>query len=371
MLRIRRVPFVDLHRQYLSIQREVAKALRNTFKESQYILGPNVKKFEIAFAKFLHTKYVIAVSNGTDALHLALRTLNIGAGDDVLIPANTFIATALAVSWTGAKPVLVDCDPTTYNIDLQLLEKRLTKRTRAIIVVHLYGNPVNMDTVMTFARRHKLAVIEDTCQAHGATWRGKTVGTFGDIGCYSFYPTKNLGAYGDGGALSTNNVRLANQLMSIRNYGESSKYHYIEKGYNNRLDDIQGAILQVKLRHLKTWNAARRKLAQEYMKRLQGNRNIVIPTEQKKGKHVYHLFVIRAKKRDALQTYLRKKEIGTQIHYPVPIALQQSYRELSKQRRTTPVTQRIATQLLSLPIFPEMTITEVRYVVKKIVEFYK
>ncbi|MEK7632000.1 MAG: DegT/DnrJ/EryC1/StrS family aminotransferase [Patescibacteria group bacterium] len=364
-----KIPFVDLKREYRERRAELTSSLASVFSKSNYILGENVKKFEQEFSRYLRVQNTIAVSSGTDALHLALRALPLRPGDEIILPANTFIATALAVNWVQCKPILVDVDET-YTLDPLQVERRITKRTKAIIVVHLYGFPTNMDEIMRIAKKHKLYVIEDACQAHGARWKKKYVGTFGDLACFSFYPTKNLGAYGDGGAVTTNNPALARKVHLLRNYGESQKYHYSVKGYNNRLDEVQAAILLVKLRHLRQWTVERKRNALLYRRLLRNIPGITLQTLRENADSVYHLFVVRTTKRNSLQRFLASRAIQTQIHYPVTIASQVAFRELRVQKNKTPIAERDARQILSLPLFYRMTPAEIHYVCKNVRVFF-
>lgn len=347
------VPFVDLAAQYADIKDEIDTAISNVINGTGFILGQDVKAFEEEFAAFCGTDYAIGVDSGTSALELALRAYGVGPGDEVITAANTFIATTFAISYTGATPVLVDIDPQTYTLDTTLLKQAITPRTKAIIPVHLYGQPTDMDPILDIAKQHQLIVIEDACQAHGAEYKGKRVGSLGHAAAFSFYPAKNLGAYGDGGMVVTNDENTANTLQMLRNYGQSKKYHHDLQGYNRRLDSIQAAILRVKLRHLEKWNAARRQHAHRYTEMLSNNA-VAPPREAEYAASVYHLYVIRVEERDKLRTYLQEQGISSGIHYPIPIHLQPAYRNLGYEKGKFPVTETYAEQILSLPMYAEL-----------------
>jgi dTDP-4-amino-4,6-dideoxygalactose transaminase len=329
-----------------------------------------VEEFENNFARYLGCNYAIGVSNGLDALRLALQALGIGAGDEVIIPANTYIATALAISSVNARPVLVEMDPQSYNIDPNLIEKALTTSTRAILPVHLYGQPADMEPILDIARRTHLFVIEDACQSHGARYRKQRTGTFGDLGCFSFYPGKNLGAYGDGGAIVTNDQKLAEKLSRLRNYGQRKKYYHSEKGLNARLDTMQAAILNVKLKYLDDWNRSRAAHAKNYSDQLQSIEGLRLPDVQPGRDHVFHLYVVRSIMRDLLQQFLSSRNIKTLIHYPLPIHLQEAYADLGYKAGDFPITEEAAEQVLSLPMYAELQSSQLEYVVKAIQDFY-
>jgi dTDP-4-amino-4,6-dideoxygalactose transaminase len=355
------VPFVDLKAQFRALRAEIVPRMTSVMEEATFVLGPDVKRFEENFASYVGTRYCVGVESGTAALVLALQALDIGAGDEVIMPANTYIASALAVSGVGAKPVFVDIDDA-YLIDAALLEAALTPRTKAIMPVHLYGQAVPMDAIVTFARRHGLRVVEDACQAHGARWRGRRVGSFGDAACFSFYPGKNLGAYGDGGAVVTNDVDVDDKLRLLRDFGQRKKYEHLIKAGNCRLDSIQAAVLDVKLAHLDAWNAARQQHAQSYDAKLPSI-GISPPLRLHDEGHVYHLYVIEVENRDHVASALRERGIATGIHYPIPIHLQPAYAELSLGRGAFPRTEQSAARILSLPMFPELTEEQIRLVV--------
>jgi dTDP-4-amino-4,6-dideoxygalactose transaminase len=361
------VPFVDLKAQYQSIRDEVRAEVDNVFESTQFILGDAVEKFERDFADYLGVKHVLGVGSGLDALRLALEAAGVGAGDEVIIPANTFIATALAVSGTGAKPVLVDCREDTYQIDPALIEQAITPRTKVIMPVHLYGQSADIAEIVEIARNHKLEVIEDAAQAHGTRFLGQRCGSFGLAGCFSFYPGKNLGAYGDGGAVATNDDDFAKRVNSLRNYGQKQKYVHVEKGTNSRLDTIQAAILNVKLRHLDDWNAARRAHAAMYSDSL--GEDFIVPTLDPRSEHIFHLYVVRTRNREELQQHLNSLGIQTGIHYPIPIHLQEAYRDLGQGKGSFPVTEKLADEILSLPMFPELTHEQIELVLEALSSF--
>ena len=363
------IPFVDLKIQYKSIQGEIKKEVESVFQNTSFILGESVAKFEENFATFCDSKYCVGVASGTDALCLGLKVLGIGMGDEVITAANTFVATAFAISHTGAKPIFADIDPETYNIDLNKIEERVTPNTKAIIPVHLYGRAVNMERLMSIADKRSLKVIEDACQAHGATWKGRKVGSFGDIGCFSFYPGKNLGAYGDGGAIVTSDDALYEKLKMMRNYGSPKKYYHDFIGYNSRLDTVQAAVLNVKLRYLKEWNNKRIANARLYNQKLKGVGDIVLPNVENDECHVFHLYVIRTKKRDELLNYLKENDVQCGIHYPVPIYSLDAYNSLGLTGEDYPVTEKYSKEILSLPMFAELTEKQIDRVVGLIKKF--
>lgn len=348
-----KVPFIDLKKQYRTLGKEISRAVQRVMRSSDFILGEEVTLFEQEFSAYCDASYGVGVGSGTDALHLALLAAGVGPGDEVITAANTFIATALAVSYAGATPVLVDIDADTYNIDSHKIESAVTDRTRAVMPVHLYGQPADMDPILEVAGRNNLVVIEDACQAHGAEYNGKRVGGLGDAACFSFFPSKNLGAYGDGGMVVTNNEAIAEKVRMLRNYGSEKKYYHAFKGFNSRLDTIQAAILRVKLRMLDQWIELRRRHALEYSELLRGAR-VITPTELDHVRHVYHLYVVRTAERDRLLANLNSEGVTANIHYPVPIHLQQAYKDLGYEKGSFPVTEQYADQILSLPMYPEL-----------------
>jgi dTDP-4-amino-4,6-dideoxygalactose transaminase len=357
------VPFVDLSAQYPTIAPEINEAVAKVIQGTDFILGREVNLFEEEFAAFCEAKYAVGVDSGTSALELALRAYDIGPGDEVITAANTFIASALAISHAGAKPVLVDVDPYTHTIDVAGISKAITSRTRAILPVHLYGHPAHMDPIRQLALKHGLVVIEDACQAHGARYKGKRAGSLGDAAAFSFYPGKNLGAFGDGGMVVTNDREIAKRLEMLRNYGQKEKYHHQFRGYNRRLDTLQAAILRVKLKYLEKWNAARRWNAKLYQEFLDGF-GIVTPTEAAGAESVWHLYVIRTENRDMLRESLLSKGISAGIHYPIPIHLQPAYKDLGHKRGDFPITEAHAQRILSLPMYAELTPESIKYVAR-------
>ena len=357
-----KVAFVNLKSQYASIKEEIDKAILNVIQDSAFIGGKYLKSFEKNFANYIGVKYCIGVGNGTDALFIALKTLGIGKNDEVITAANTFIATAEAITLTGAKVVFVDCTENTYNIDTQKIEKAITDKTKAIIPVHLYGQPADMDTILEIAKKHNLFVIEDAAQAHGAKYKGRNVGTFGDCACFSFYPGKNLGAYGDAGAVVTNNDLLASKIRMFANHGRKEKYNHEFEGINSRLDGLQAAILNVKLKYLDLWNDRRRAIAKIYDEELKDI--VIIPSVLPDIRHVYHLYVIRVKNRNKLRELLAEKGISTGIHYPIPLPFLKAYSYLGHKPADFPVAYSIKDELLSLPIYGDMTDEQVEYVIQ-------
>jgi dTDP-4-amino-4,6-dideoxygalactose transaminase len=332
---------------------------------TRFVLGEEVRFFEQEFAAFCGARHCVGVANGTDALHLIVRAMGIGPGDEVITQTNSFIATAIGISYAGATPVFVDCNPATYQMDVSKLEAAITPRTKAIIPVHLYGQPADMDAVLAVARRHGLRVIEDACQAHGATYRGQPVGALGDAAAFSFYPGKNLGAYGDGGGITTNDEALATRLRAFRDYGQTVKYHHDFQGYNSRLDTIQAAILRVKLKRLASWNQSRQRAAAAYAKAL-GRIGMEPPGQVAYGTHIWHLYVVQVANRAEVQKRLADAGVATGIHYPVPIHLQKAYANLGYKRGVFPVAEAGADRILSLPMFPELTGAQVEYVVSEL-----
>lgn len=364
------IPMNNFKLQYYLIKEEIDKAISDVLESGWYILGENVKAFEREFADYCGAKFAVGVGNGLEALQLAMLSYGIGNGGEVITVANTAVATVLAISLTGAKPVFVDIDPETYGMDVSQVGEKITNKTKAILPVHLFGHPVDMDPLMEIANQNNLVVIEDACQAHGAEYKGKKVGTLGRVGCFSFYPTKNLGAYGDGGMIITNEEEIAERLFSLRNYGQKTRYIYLFKGLNSRLDEIQAAILRVKLKHLDEWNKRRRENAKLYNELLQGA-DVICPTEKDYAKHVYYLYVIRGRKRDELQLFLKARGIITLIHYPIPVHLQKTYEDLGVHKGTLPITEKIANEILSLPIFPELKKEQIEEVVDSIKAFFE
>jgi dTDP-4-amino-4,6-dideoxygalactose transaminase len=362
-----RIPLVDLKKQYRGIKEEVLVEIGKALDGMQLFLGNNVQTFESDFAAYCGSKFAIGVGSGTDALHVALLACGVGPGDEVITVSHTFIATVEAIVLTGARPVLVDIDPDTYNMDPNQLERMINKRTKAIIPVHLYGHPADMAPILELARIHRLKVIEDACQAHGAEYRGRRTGSLGDVGCFSFYFTKNLGAYGESGMITTSDPDIAKQCRMLRDHGQNAKYVHTVFGINGRLDEIQAAVLKVKLPHLDEWLEKRRSLANVYNATLPSS--ILKPQEMSWAKHVYHLYVIRTPKRDELRAWLETKGVGTGMHYPIPIHLQEAWRQYGGGDYSLPITERITKEIISLPMYPELSHDEVRYVCDCIREF--
>jgi len=361
------VPFVDLRAQYLSIKDEIDGAMARVLNNSSFVLGPEVEAFEAAFAEYIAGRFCIGVSNGTAAVQLALMACGLGAGDEVIVPANTFFATAEAISTAGATPVFVDCDPISYNLDVSKIEASITERTRAIMPVHLYGQAADLDPIFEIAERRGLIVIEDAAQAHGSRYKGRRVGALARAGCFSFYPGKNLGAYGEGGAVVTNDEDVARRVRLLRDHGSERKYTHDIIGYNFRLEGIQGAVLNVKLRHLDRWNQLRREHAARYTELLRGS-GLQLPLEMPYAEHVYHLYVVQSDERDALQQALNESGVQTGIHYPIPIHLQRAYASLNYRRGDFPEAESQAERVLSLPMFPELTDEQLGQVAEAITE---
>jgi dTDP-4-amino-4,6-dideoxygalactose transaminase len=359
------VPFVDLRAQHAAIADEVLMAAIRVMERADFILGEEVARFEDEFARYCEARYAVGTDNGISALELTLRACGVGPGDEVIVPAHTFIATASAVSFIGARPVLVDIDPRNFGLDPSRVEAAVTPRTRALMPVHLYGQPVDVDPLLEIARRRGLFLVEDACQAHGARYKGRRVGALGRAGCFSFYPAKNLGAYGDGGAVVTDDQELADRVRMLRNYGQREKYQHAFLAYNRRLDTLQAAILRVKLRSLDRWNEARRRIAAIYDEGLRGS--IVSPPKVAlEVEHVYHLYVVRTPDRDGLQKHLTARGVTTGLHYPIPIHLQEAYRDLGHRFGEYPEAEQAAAEGLSLPMYPEMSQAESEYVVEAI-----
>ncbi|HEY6328545.1 MAG TPA: DegT/DnrJ/EryC1/StrS family aminotransferase [Blastocatellia bacterium] len=362
------IPFGDLKRQYVSIRDEIDSACRRVLEKGWFVLGDEVAAFESEFARYLGASHSVGVGSGTEALHLALLALGAAPGGEVIIPANTCVPTASAISVAGCTPVLVDVDPKTFNIDPARVKEAITARTCAIIPVHLYGQSADLDPILEIAEQHRVRVIEDVAQGHGSTYKGRKLGTFGAAGCFSFYPSKNLGAYGDGGAVVVADEELSARLKSLRSYGENGRYFHSRKGVNSRLDELQAAILRVKLRHLDEWNDRRRKIAARYNSEIV-NPMISKPAPCRYGAENYHLYVIRCRWRDDLKEHLAVLGIGTLIHYPVPIHLQEAYKELGKGRGDYAAAEACADEVLSLPMFPELSETEISHIVESVNSF--
>ncbi|GAB6192894.1 DegT/DnrJ/EryC1/StrS family aminotransferase [Desulfocastanea catecholica] len=362
------IPFLNIKAQYETIKDEIATALQEVIDNTSFAGGPQVKRFEDNFARFCQCEHAIGVGSGTDALWMALIGLGIGKGDEVITSPGTFIATAEAISFCGATPVFVDIDERTYNIDPSLIEAAITPRTKAIIPVHLFGQPADMDPILEIAHRHNLVVIEDACQAHNAEYKGRRAGSLSAAGCFSFYPGKNLGAYGEAGAVVTNNQELADKLRMFRDHGQRKKYYHSIIGWNTRMDGFQGAVLDVKLPHLPAWTDARRKNAKLYNQLLKNVTQITLPFEADYAQHVYHIYAIRAQNRDKLINKLAEQGITCGIHYPVPLHLQEAYQFLGYTEGDFPIAEKCAQEFVSLPMFAELEEESIRYIAKKIKE---
>jgi dTDP-4-amino-4,6-dideoxygalactose transaminase len=348
------IPFVDLKAQYHSIKEEVHAAIADVLENSSFVLGKHVAAFEEEFAAYCQSPTAIGVNSGTSALHLAMLAAGIGPGDEVITVSMTFVATVAAIGYTGARPVFVDVDPVSYTMDPAKIEAAITGRTKAIVPVHLYGQPADMDPILEIARRHNLVVIEDAAQAHGAEYKGRRAGSMGDLGCFSFYPGKNLGAYGEGGAIVTANPEYTRTIRMLRDWGAEKRYHHVLKGYNYRLEGIQGAILRVKLRKLDEWTACRQAHAREYTRLLEGT-GLVPPAVMPYASHVFHVYALRSTERDLLQQALQSQGVQTGIHYPIPVHLLEAWSDLGYQTGSLPVSEQIAAEELSLPMYAELT----------------
>lgn len=363
------IPIIDSKRQYATIANKAEQEVLEVMRSGQYILGKHNKAFEAEIAQYLNVKHAVCLNSGTDALHLALRALNIGKGDEVITVAFTFVATTESVEIVGATPVFVDIDENTFNIDASKIEEKITDKTKAIMPVHLYGQPCDMDKIMEIAKKHNLKVIEDCCQAIGAEYKGQKVGTFGDIGCYSFYPTKNLGTMGDGGLAITNNEELKNRIVALRNHGGAVRYHHDEIGVNSRLDEIQAAILRVKLPYIDEWNKKRREHAALYNELFKEQKDIITPSELDDTYCVYHQYTIKVPNRDEVHKLLQENGIGAMIYYPIPLHMQKVHAHLGHNHEGyLPITEKNTKLVLSLPMFAEITEEEQRTVAKTVIE---
>ncbi|MEJ2725048.1 MAG: DegT/DnrJ/EryC1/StrS family aminotransferase [Deltaproteobacteria bacterium] len=363
------VPFLDLKTQFREIEHEVLPMVKEAMENAAFIGGPQVLGFEREFAAFCDSKHCVGVNSGTDALRFALLAAGVGPGDEVITVSHTFIATTEAVSQVGARPVFVDIRPDTYNIDANKIEEVITPNTKAIIPVHIYGQPADMNGVMEIAGKHNLTVIEDACQAHGALHRNRKAGSIGRVGCFSFYPGKNLGAYGEGGAVVTQDSDIAQRIRMIRDHGQGKKYFHDVEGYNGRLDAIQAGVLRIKLKRLDDWNKARRRNASYYDHLLSEIPGVTTPAQADDTVSVYHLYVILVDDREGLQRYLGEKGVGTGLHYPLPLHVQKAYAHLDYKKGDFPVTESVASRLLSLPMFPELTREQIEYVAECIKQF--
>lgn len=365
------IPFIDLNAQYLSIRNEIDETIQQVISESAFIKGKYVNRFEEDYAKLCDVKHCIGVGNGTDAIYIALKVLGVGPGDEVITVANSWISTSETITQTGAKPVFVDIHPDYYTIDTSKIEERITPRTKAIIPVHLFGQPVDMDAISDICRRHNLFLIEDCAQAHFAEWKGQKVGTFGIAATFSFYPGKNLGAYGDAGAIVTSNDEFAEKARMYANHGCLIKHQHKFEGINSRLDGLQAAILSVKLPHILDWNAKRLNNAKHYNKLLADNEGVTTPEIHPEGKHIFHLYVIRTQDRDKLQAYLKEKGISTGIHYPCPLPLLDAYSYLGYKKEDFPIAGNYKNEILSLPMYPELTSELIEQISKTIILWYQ
>lgn len=365
------IPFLSLETTNQLIKEEIQQAFQKVYTSNQYVLGSSLREFENAYAQFSQTKYCVGVGNGFDALCLALKALEIGEGDEVIVPSNTFIASVLAVSAVGAKPVFVEPNPKTYNLDPKNLSAALSTKTKAIIPVHLYGQACEMEEILSFTKTNNLYVIEDNAQAQGASYKAKKTGSFGILNATSFYPGKNLGAFGDGGAITTDSDELTHKISALRNYGSGIKYQYDFIGVNSRLDEMQAAFLSVKLKYLHEWNLERIRLAKTYIELLNGIGDLVLPYSSEDNSHVFHLFVIRTKFRNQLQEYLKKAGVETLIHYPIPPHLQKAYLHLAYTKGDFPIAEELAETSLSLPLYIGLKDSEIAFIAASIKEFFK
>lgn len=363
------VPFVSFEPMHDMIRKELDAAYQQVMDNNIFIQGKNCTAFEYEFAEYCNCKYCVGVATGLDSLYLILKAYDIKKGDEVIVPSNTFIATALAVSYTGATPVFVEPEISTYNMDYRKLESKITSKTKAVIAVHLQGRPADIDSIKKITDKYNLKLIEDAAQAHGAIYKGRKVGSLGDAAGFSFYPGKNLGALGDGGAVVTNDLELANKIRALGNYGSDYKYHHIYQGTNSRLDEMQAAFLRVKLNYLDLWNNARREIADKYFDGI-NNKDIILPLKyDEEYKHIYHVFVVRSSKRNELEEYLKECGIGTVKHYPIPIHMQEAYKDLGYSEGSFPIAEEISNTVLSLPMFYGMTDEQINYVIKCINNF--
>lgn len=355
------IPFLDLKAQYRSIKAELDAAVISVLESCQFALGPEVAAFEQEFASYCNMPHGVALNSGTSALHLAFIAAGIGPGDEVIVPSFTFVATAAAVVYAGARPVFADIDPASFTVAPASVEKAITSKTKAIVPVHLYGQPADMDPILEIARSRKLLVIEDSAQAHGAEYKGRRTGTMGDLACFSFYPGKNLGACGEGGMVLASNPEYVRKIRMLRDWGQEKKYYHELKGFNYRMEGVQGAALRVKLRHLEKWTEARRAHGHQYTQLLAGS-GVTPPAEMDYARHVYHVYAVRSTRRDAMQQFLKEKEIQTGIHYPIPVHLLGAYKDLGYRKGDLPETEKAADEVLSLPMYPELTEEQIKFV---------
>jgi dTDP-4-amino-4,6-dideoxygalactose transaminase len=365
-----KIPYLDLPAQIRSVRKELDAVIARTIDNCSFCLGPDVAQFEKDFAKFCGAQHCVAFNSGTSALHIALMLLGVGTGDEVVTTPFTFVATSWAISYVGAKPVYVDIDDATMNLDPKLLERAITKKTKAVMPVHLYGQPFDIDPILEICRKHKLPLVEDAAQAHAAKYKGKIIGTFGEISCFSFYPGKNLGACGEGGALVTNNSNFAARAKSLREHGSTVRYYHDEVGFNYRMEGIQGAVLGVKLPHLKKWTDERRRVAHRYHELL-ADTPLQLPREAANCESAYHLYVVRHPRRDDLKKFLEDNGVGCALHYPLPLHLQKCYASLGYKTGDFPVAEKAARECLSLPIYPELTDKQIQRVVEVVKNFFR
>ncbi|MGB9692298.1 MAG: DegT/DnrJ/EryC1/StrS family aminotransferase [Candidatus Sumerlaeaceae bacterium] len=364
-----KVPFLDLQTPHRELWSEIRDEFEKTFHAAAFVGGPHIAAFEEEFAQFCGVTGCASVNSGTDAIRLALLAMAVGAGDEVIVPAHTFIATSEAVSQTGARPVFVDIEPVTYTLDAAAVERAITPRTKAIIPVHLYGQCADMDAILAIAKQHSLLVLEDACQAHGAMYKGRPAGSMGHAAAFSFYPGKNLGACGEAGAVTSNDPEIIRKVKMLRDHGQSQKYYHDVEGYNARMDALQAIVLRAKLRRLADWNKARQRCAQHYSQRLAESPKIIVPRTLPHNTHVFHLYVILVENRDALQSYLAEHGVGTGLHYPLPLHLQKAYAHMGHKEGDLPVTERVAHTLLSLPMFPTLSVEQIDYVCDRILDW--
>jgi dTDP-4-amino-4,6-dideoxygalactose transaminase len=364
------IPYLDLPAQIRSIRKDLDIVIARTLDNCSFCLGPDVVQFEKDFAKFVGAEHCVAYNSGTSALHIALMLLGVGQGDEVITTPMTFVATSWAISYVNAKPVYVDIEDATFNLDPKKIEAAITPRTKAIMPVHLYGHPFDLDPILQIARKHKLPLVEDAAQAHGAKYNGRMIGTFGEISCFSFYPGKNLGAAGEGGALVTNNAAFAARARSLREHGSTVRYYHDEVGFNYRMEGIQGAVLGVKLKHLAKWTDERRRVAHRYHELL-ADTPLQLPREASNSESAYHLYVVRHPRRDELKKHLEANSVGCALHYPLPLHLQKCYASLGYKAGDFPVSEKAARECLSLPIFPELTDKQIQRVAEVIKDFFR
>jgi dTDP-4-amino-4,6-dideoxygalactose transaminase len=364
------IPYLDLSAQIEPLRVEIDAAIARTIDNCSFCLGPDTAQFEKDFAKFCNAKFCVGFNSGTSALHVAMLLLGVGADDEVITTPFTFVATSWAISYVGAKPVFVDIDDMTFNLDSKLIEQAITSRTKAIMPVHLYGQPFDIDAIHQICRKHKVPLVEDAAQAHGAKYKGNVIGTFGEISCFSFYPGKNLGAFGEGGALVTNNEEFAKRAKSLREHGSTVRYYHDEVGYNYRMEGIQGAVLGIKLKHLEKWTRERQRVAKRYSELL-ADTPLQLPQEAKFAESVWHLYVVRHPRRDHLKKYLDENGVGCALHYPLPLHLQKCYANLGYKPGDFPVAEKAANECLSLPIYPELTDAQIQRVAKVVKDFFR